>query len=56
MIWPDLPKWAKRNGIAPDSEKTNRWFDHDPNIKAAIAKDGKLGLGLKADKEYLSRQ
>lgn len=51
-----LPKWAKQNGLAPNSKKTNRWFDHDPNVKAVIAKDGRLGLGLAADKEYLSKQ
>lgn len=51
-----LPKWAKANGIAPNSKKTNRWFDHDPQVKEIIGKDGKLGLGLKADREYLSKQ
>lgn len=50
------PKWAKRNGLAPNDKKTNRWFVHDPQVKEIIERDGKLGLGLKADKEYLSRQ
>lgn len=50
------PKWAKRNGIAPNSKKTNRWFDHDQKVRALIDKDGKLGLGLKVDKEYLAKQ
>lgn len=51
-----LPKWAKRNGIDPDSKKAERWFEHDPVIQSVIARDGKLGLGPKADKEFLSRQ
>ena len=51
-----LPKWAKKNGLPANSKKANRWFDHDPKVKASISKDGKLGLGLEVDKEYLSRQ
>jgi len=51
-----LPKWTKKNGLAPNSKKANRWFDHDPKVRALIDKEGKLGLGLKADKEYLATQ
>lgn len=51
-----LPKWAKRNGVAPNGRETERWFDHDPRIKEVIGKGGKLGLGVAADKEYLSKQ
>jgi hypothetical protein len=51
-----LPKWAKKNGVAPNSKKAERWFENDPRVNALIAKDGKLGLGPKADKEYLSKQ
>ena len=49
-------KWAKQNGIDPKSKKTNRWFAHDPQVKAIIAKNGKLGLGLAADKAYEAKQ
>jgi hypothetical protein len=51
-----LPKWAKKNGVAADSEAAERWFENDPHVKVLIEKDGKLGLGLEIDKEYLSRQ
>ncbi len=51
-----LPKWAKRNSVPANSPKAARWFDNDPRVKALIEKDGRLGLGLKADKEYLSRK
>lgn len=51
-----LPKWAKKNGVAADSEAVERWFENDPRVKALVEKDGKLGLGLEIDKEYLSRQ
>ena len=51
-----LPKWAKRNGLDPKDKKVERWFDNDPRIQAIIAKGGKLGLGPKTDKEYLSKQ
>jgi hypothetical protein len=51
-----LPKWAKKNGVAANSPKAERWFENDPHVNALIAKDGKLGLGLKADKEYLATQ
>ncbi|NKB57165.1 MAG: hypothetical protein GKS00_12620 [Alphaproteobacteria bacterium] len=51
-----LPKWAKKNGVSADSPKAERWFENDPRVNALIAKDGKLGLGLKTDKEYLSKQ
>lgn len=51
-----LPKWAKRNGVAEKSKQAKRWFANDPAVKAEIARDGKLGLGLAADKKYLSKQ
>lgn len=49
-------KWAKRNGIDPKSKQARRWFAHDPQVKAIIAKNGKLGLGLAADKAYEAKQ
>ncbi len=48
-----LPKWAARNGLDPKDKKVKRWFENDPQVKALIARDGKLGLGLEADKKYL---
>ncbi len=49
-------KWAKRNGFAPTGKQAKRWFDNDPGVKAAIARDGKLGLGLEADRKFFSKQ
>ena len=46
-------KWAERNNVAADSKAAKRWFENDPRVKELVARDGKLGLGLDADKEYL---
>lgn len=51
-----LPKWAKKNGVAADSEIAEQWYEHDPRVKALIEKEGRLGLGLDVDKAYLSRK
>ncbi len=51
-----LPKWAKQNGVAENSPKAERWFENDPRVKALVEKDGKLGLGLKVDEEFLAKQ
>ena len=51
-----LPKWAKRNGLDPKDKKVKRWFENDPQVKALIARDGKLGLGLEADRKFLEAQ
>lgn len=51
-----LPKWAEANGFAPDGPEPKQWFRHDPKVKAEIAADGVLGLGAKADQDYLSQQ
>ena len=48
-----LPKWAKANGLGAKDPKVKQWFRHDPRVKALLAKDGILGLGPKADKEFL---
>ncbi len=48
-----LSKWAKRNGLDPKDKKVKRWFENDPRVNALIARDGKLGLGLEADKKFL---
>ena len=50
------PKWAKRNGFAPNGKQAKRWFANDPGVEAEIARDGKLGLGLEADRKYFSKQ
>jgi len=47
-----LGKWAKANGIPANSDKVDQWYEHDPNVKRVLAKDGKLGLGLAADRAY----
>jgi hypothetical protein len=51
-----LPNWAKQNGVDPKSKQAQRWFENDPRINALLAKDGKLGLGLAADREFLAKQ
>ena len=51
-----LPKWAAENGVGAKSAKAKRWFENDPRVKDLIARDGKLGLGLEADKTYLDSQ
>jgi hypothetical protein len=47
------PKWAARNGVAADSKQAKQWFRNDPRVKDLIARQGRLGLGPKADEEYL---
>lgn len=47
-----LGKWAKANGVPANSDKVQQWYEHDPNVKRVLAKDGKLGLGLAADRAY----
>ncbi|MCH8000119.1 MAG: hypothetical protein IIA34_00435 [Proteobacteria bacterium] len=49
-------KWAKRNGLDPKDKKVQRWFENDPRVEALIARDGKLGLGLEADRKFLEAQ
>ncbi len=48
-----LAKWAERNGLDPKDKKVKRWFENDPLVEALIARDGKLGLGLEADRKFL---
>ncbi len=51
-----LPKWAAENGVGPKSAAAKRWFENDPRVKDLVARDGKLGLGLEADRKYLDSQ
>ncbi len=51
-----LPKWAAENGVGPKSATARRWFENDPRVKDLVARDGKLGLGLEADRTYLDSQ
>ncbi|MEE9210091.1 MAG: hypothetical protein V3U23_06525 [Kiloniellales bacterium] len=51
-----LPKWAAENGVGPKSATARRWFENDPRVKDLVARDGKLGLGLEADRKYLDSQ
>ncbi len=51
-----LPKWAADNGVDATSATAKRWFENDPRVQDLIARDGKLGLGLEADKKYLESQ
>ena len=47
-------KWAAANGVAADSKQAKQWFRNDPQVKARLARDGILGLGLEADETYLA--
>ena len=40
-----LSKWAKENGVAPDSAQAKQWFRNDPAVVELIKRRGKLGLG-----------
>jgi hypothetical protein len=51
-----LPKWAEANGFQPGGPEAKQWFRHDPQVKAVIGRDGVLGLGAEADKDYLKKQ
>jgi len=51
-----LPKWAAENGVGAKSPTARRWFENDPRVQDLIARDGKLGLGLEADRTYLDSQ
>ncbi len=47
-------KWAEANGVAADSKQAKQWFRNDPKVKARLARDGILGLGLEADEKFLA--
>ncbi len=51
-----LPIWAAENGVDAKSATAKRWFENDPRVQDLIARDGKLGLGLEADRKYLESQ
>lgn len=42
-------KWAEKH---PEAAGKGPWFRRDPRIKAIIADEGYLGLGLEADESY----
>lgn len=43
--------WAKAN---PDAKGKGPWFRRDPRVKAEIAREGYLGLGLEEDKTFIA--
>lgn len=47
--------WAVKNGLAADDPKRNEWYLHDKTVKALVDKQGKLGLGLEADRKFLAQ-
>jgi hypothetical protein len=51
-----LPKWAEANGFDAKGEEAKQWFRNDPKVKAVLAADGVLGLGLEADEAYRKSQ
>ncbi len=50
------PKWAEANGLDPKDPKVKQWFRNDPRVKKLITRQGKLGLGPEADKNFLSEE
>ena len=48
-----LPDWAAQNGVDAKSATARRWFENDRRVKDLVARDGKLGRGLEADRKYL---
>ncbi|MEM7523885.1 MAG: hypothetical protein AAF360_09055 [Pseudomonadota bacterium] len=53
--WTKTSRWTKEWAKANPEQKGVKgpWFRRDPRIKAAIAKDGYLGLGEEADKAFI---
>jgi hypothetical protein len=51
-----VPKWAAANGVDAKSETAQQWFRNDPRVKTLIEKNGKLGIGLEAEKKYLESE
>lgn len=51
-----LPKWAAANGVDVKSQAAQQWFRNDPRVKKLIEEQGKLGIGLEAEKTYLESQ
>lgn len=53
--WKKASKWTKDwNKANPDLKKVKGpWFRKDPRVKAEIAKDGYLGLGLETDAAFI---
>ncbi len=45
-----VPQWNKKY---PEAAGDGPWFRRDPNVKAAIEKDGYFGLGPEADQKWL---
>ena len=43
-------EWAKAN---PEAKGKGPWFRRDPRVKAEIAREGYLGLGLEADEVFI---
>ena len=43
-----LQAWAARSGKTP----VNRWYNQDERVKEIIKRDGRLGLGPEADKDF----
>jgi len=51
-----VPKWAAANGVDPKGKVAQQWFRNDPRVKKLIEENGKLGIGLEAEKKYLESQ
>jgi len=45
-----LDAWVERSGKSPQQAKD--WHEHDERVSGIIKRDGRLGLGTKADQDY----
>lgn len=52
--WIKANRWSKDWAAAhPEAKGKGPWFRRDPRVKAEVAREGWLGLGLEADAEFL---
>lgn len=52
--WQKANTWTKKWAAAhPEAKGKGPWFRRDPRVKAEIAKNGYLGLGLEADAAFI---
>jgi len=45
-----LDAWVERSGKSPQQAKN--WQEHDERVSGVLERDGRLGLGTKADQDY----
>ena len=53
--WTKANHWVKeRKAANPEAKGKGPWFRRDPRVKAAIAENGYLGLGLEPDEAFIT--